>query len=98
MSSPPSRISRSSARRSPPRCSCSWAPSKLADTVAAHLPIKLSDKQAVLELSTARDQMEKLLALLEGEIEILEIEKKIRGRVKKQMERTQREFYLNEQM
>jgi len=73
-------------------------PSKLADTVAAHLPIKLSDKQAVLELSTARDQMEKLLALLEGEIEILEIEKKIRGRVKKQMERTQREFYLNEQM
>src|SRR4030066_262356 len=71
---------------------------KLPDTVAAHLPIKLLDKQAVLELPTARDQLEKLLALLEGEIEILEIEKKIRGRVKKQMERTQREFYLNEQM
>src|SRR4030066_292477 len=58
-------------------------PSKLADTVAAHLPIKLSDKQAALELPTARDQLEKVLALLEGEIEILEIEKKIRGRVKK---------------
>ncbi|HEU5360658.1 MAG TPA: endopeptidase La [Candidatus Deferrimicrobiaceae bacterium] len=73
-------------------------PAKLADTVAAHLPVKLSDKQAVLELPTAREQLEKLLTLLESEIEILEIEKKIRGRVKKQMERTQREFYLNEQM
>ncbi len=73
-------------------------PAKLADTVAAHLPVKLSDKQAVLELPTAREQMERLLTLIEGEIEILEIERKIRGRVKKQMEKTQREFYLNEQM
>ncbi|MGZ8463287.1 MAG: LON peptidase substrate-binding domain-containing protein, partial [Candidatus Deferrimicrobiaceae bacterium] len=73
-------------------------PAKLADTVAAHLPIKLADKQSVLELPTTREQMEKLLSLLEGEIEILEIERRIRGRVKKQMERTQREFYLNEQM
>ncbi len=73
-------------------------PAKLADTVAAHLPVKISEKQAVLELSTTREQMEKLLTLLEAEIEILEIEKKIRGRVKKQMEKTQREFYLNEQM
>jgi ATP-dependent Lon protease len=73
-------------------------PAKLADTVAAHLPVKLADKQSVLELPTTREQMEKLLSLLEGEIEILEIEKRIRGRVKKQMERTQREFYLNEQM
>ena len=73
-------------------------PAKLVDTVAAHLPVKLADKQAVLELPTVRGQMEKLLALLEAEVEILEIEKKIRGRVKKQMERTQREFYLNEQM
>ena len=68
------------------------------DTVAAHLPVKLSDKQAVLELPTAREQMEKLLTLLDAEIEILEIERKIRGRVKKQMEKTQKEFYLNEQM
>jgi len=73
-------------------------PAKLADTVAAHLPIKLADKQEILEFPTAREQMEKLLTLLEAEIEILEIEKKIRGRVKKQMEKTQREFYLNEQM
>ncbi|MGB6410464.1 MAG: endopeptidase La [Candidatus Deferrimicrobiaceae bacterium] len=73
-------------------------PAKLADTVAAHLPIKLLDKQEILELPTSREQMEKILALLAAEIEILEIEKKIRGRVKKQMEKTQREFYLNEQM
>jgi ATP-dependent Lon protease len=73
-------------------------PAKLSDTVVAHLPIRLTDKQEILELPTVKDQMEKLLPLLEGEIEILEIEKKIRGRVKKQMERTQKEFYLNEQM
>ncbi len=73
-------------------------PAKLADTVAAHLPIKLLDKQEILELPTSREQMEKILVLLAAEIEILEIEKKIRGRVKKQMEKTQREFYLNEQM
>ncbi|MBI5418568.1 MAG: endopeptidase La [Deltaproteobacteria bacterium] len=73
-------------------------PGKLADLVGAHLPIKLSDKQAVLEIETDRERLEKLLTLMEAEIEILEIERKIRGRVKKQMERTQREFYLNEQM
>jgi len=73
-------------------------PSSLADTVAAHLPIKLTDKQAILELPSGTSQLEKLLAILEAEIEILEIERRIRGRVKKQMEKTQREFYLNEQM
>ena len=73
-------------------------PAKLADTVAAHLPIKLAEKQTVLELETGTGQLEKLLAILEAEIEILEIERRIRGRVKKQMEKTQREFYLNEQM
>jgi ATP-dependent Lon protease len=73
-------------------------PAKVADTVAAHLPIKLSEKQAVLEMETGREQLEKLLTILEAEIEILEIERRIRGRVKKQMEKTQREFYLNEQM
>ncbi|HET6370416.1 MAG TPA: LON peptidase substrate-binding domain-containing protein, partial [Nitrospiria bacterium] len=73
-------------------------PSSLADTVAAHLPIKLTDKQVILELPSGTEQLEKLLGILEAEIEILEIERRIRGRVKKQMEKTQREFYLNEQM
>ena len=73
-------------------------PARVADTVAAHLPIKLSDKQAILEIEPDRNRLEKILALMEAEIEILEIERRIRGRVKKQMERTQREFYLNEQM
>ncbi|MCL5965892.1 MAG: endopeptidase La [Deltaproteobacteria bacterium] len=72
--------------------------SRLVDTVAAHLPIKIADKQAVLELDTDRERLEKLYVLMEGEVEILDLERKIRGRVKKQMERTQREFYLNEQM
>jgi ATP-dependent Lon protease len=73
-------------------------PSRVADMAGAHLPVRLSDKQAILELESERERLEKLLSLMESEIEILEIEKKIRGRVKKQMERTQREFYLNEQM
>ena len=73
-------------------------PAKLSDTISSHLPVKLSDKQSVLEMETVREQLEKLLTLMEAEIEILEIERRIRGRVKKQMERTQREFYLNEQM
>ncbi len=73
-------------------------PSRVADMAGAHLPVRLSDKQAVLELESEQERLEKLLALMESEIEILEIERKIRGRVKKQMERTQREFYLNEQM
>ena len=73
-------------------------PSRIADMAGAHLPLRLSDKQAVLEIESEAERLEKLLSLMEAEIEILEIERKIRGRVKKQMERTQREFYLNEQM
>ena len=73
-------------------------PSRIADMAGAHLPLRLSDKQAVLEIESEQERLEKLLSLMEAEIEILEIERKIRGRVKKQMERTQREFYLNEQM
>jgi len=73
-------------------------PSRLADTVAAHLMIKLEDKQAVLELVDLKDRFEKLIGLIEGEIELLQIEKRIRGRVKNQMEKSQREYYLNEQM
>jgi ATP-dependent Lon protease len=73
-------------------------PSRVADVAGAHLPVRLSDKQAILEIEGEQERLEKLLSLMEAEIEILEIEKKIRGRVKKQMERTQREFYLNEQM
>ena len=72
--------------------------SRLADTLAAQLPLKVADRQVVLELDTAWERLEKLLILMEAEIEVLEIEKKIRGRVKKQMEKSQREFYLNEQM
>ena len=72
--------------------------SRLADILAAQLPIKVEDRQAVLELDTVWERLEKLLMLMESEIEVLEIEKKIRGRVKKQMEKSQREFYLNEQM
>ena len=73
-------------------------PSRVADVAGAHMPVRLSDKQAILELESEQERLEKLLSLIEAEIEILEIERKIRGRVKKQMERTQREFYLNEQM
>jgi len=72
--------------------------SRLADTLAAQLPLKVADRQAVLELDSVGERLEKLLLLMEAEIEVLEIEKKIRGRVKKQMEKSQREFYLNEQM
>ncbi len=73
-------------------------PARLADTLAAQLPVKVSEKQAVLELETDAERLEKLLILMEAEIEVLEIERRIRGRVKKQMEKNQREFYLNEQM
>ena len=72
--------------------------SQLADTLAAQFPLKVTDRQTVLELDTVWERLEKLLILMEAEIEVLEIEKKIRGRVKKQMEKSQREFYLNEQM
>jgi ATP-dependent Lon protease len=71
---------------------------KLADTIAGHLPLKLDDKQELLEMASLAEKLERIYSHLEGEIEILEVEKKIRGRVKKQMEKTQREFYLNEQM
>ena len=73
-------------------------PSLLADTVVAQLNLKISDKQEILATADVAERLEKLLALMESEIEILQIEKKIHGRVKKQMEKAQREYYLNEQM
>ncbi|MEL7047757.1 MAG: endopeptidase La [Pseudomonadota bacterium] len=72
--------------------------SKLADTIASHLAIKISDKQDVLELTTVSERLERVYALMESEISVLQVEKKIRSRVKRQMEKTQREYYLNEQM
>lgn len=71
---------------------------RLADTIAAHLPLKLEQKQEILEMSTARERIQRLLSQLEAEIDILQVEKRIRGRVKRQMEKTQREYYLNEQV
>ena len=71
---------------------------KLADTVASHLAIKISDKQELLETSSVAKRLEKCLALMESEISVLQVEKRIRTRVKRQMEKTQREYYLNEQM
>ncbi|MBK5915081.1 endopeptidase La [Rhodocyclus purpureus] len=71
---------------------------QLADTIVAHLPLKLEQKQEVLELFDIRVRIERLLAQLESEIDILQVEKRIRGRVKRQMEKTQREYYLNEQV
>ena len=73
-------------------------PGRLADTIAAHLPLKLDAKQAVLDLSEVAKRLEKLLDLLEHEVDILQVEKRIRGRVKRQMEKSQREYYLNEQV
>ncbi|WP_115718297.1 endopeptidase La [Gallaecimonas mangrovi] len=73
-------------------------PARLADTMAAHMPIKLEDKQKVLEIIPVGERIEYLLGLMESEIDLLQIEKRIRGRVKKQMEKSQREYYLNEQM
>ena len=72
--------------------------SRLADTIIAHLPIKHPDKQLMLEMASPRDRLEKLYELMQSEIEILQVERKIRTRVKKQMERTEKEYYLNEQM
>ena len=72
--------------------------SRQADTIAAHLGIRIEDKQQILETADVRDRMERLMALIEGEIEVLKLEKRIRGRVKTQMEKSQREYYLNEQM
>ena len=73
-------------------------PGRLADTIAAHLPLKLEAKQSVLDLSSVAQRLEKLLELLEHEVDILQVEKRIRGRVKRQMEKSQREYYLNEQV
>ncbi len=73
-------------------------PSRLADTVAAHLSVKLADKQEVLERAELGRRFESLISLVDGEIDVLQIEKRIRGRVKSQMEKSQREYYLNEQM
>lgn len=72
--------------------------SRLGDTIAAHLSIKLDEKQAILEIESLPKRLEKLMGLLENEIDLLQVEKKIRGRVKRQMEKTQREYYLNEQI
>jgi ATP-dependent Lon protease len=72
--------------------------SKLADTVSSHLSLKIPDKQDLLETVSISERLEKIYGHLEGEIGVLQVEKRIRGRVKKQMERTQREYYLNEQM
>src|SRR4051812_14280564 len=73
-------------------------PSRLADTIAVQLSLKLTDRQSLLETENATKRLEKLYELMQGEIEILQVEKKIRTRVKKQMEKTQKEYYLNEQM
>ena len=71
---------------------------RLADTVAAHLPLKLDQKQEILEIFSVAKRLEHLLGQLEGELDILQVEKRIRGRVKRQMEKSQREYYLNEQV
>ena len=71
---------------------------KLADTIASHLAVKISDKQDVLETATVSERLERVYTLMESEISVLQVEKKIRSRVKRQMEKTQREYYLNEQM
>jgi len=73
-------------------------PGRLADTIAAHLPLKLEQKQEVLEMFGAGERLERLLTQLETELDILQVEKRIRGRVKRQMEKSQREYYLNEQV
>ena len=73
-------------------------PGRLADTVAAHMALKLEEKQKVLETLDVRTRLEHVMSLIDGEIDMLQIEKRIRGRVKQQMEKSQREYYLNEQM
>ncbi len=73
-------------------------PGRLADTVAAHMSLKLAEKQKVLEILDTRKRLEHILVAIEGEMDVLQIEKRIRGRVKAQMEKSQREYYLNEQM
>ncbi len=73
-------------------------PSKLADTIASHLTVKIPDKQALLEMINVGERLEKVFGLMESEMSVLQVERKIRTRVKRQMEKTQREYYLNEQM
>jgi ATP-dependent Lon protease len=73
-------------------------PSKMADTVASHLSLKIPEKQELLEADTVQNRLEKIYSFMEGEIGVLQVEKRIRSRVKRQMEKTQREYYLNEQM
>ena len=73
-------------------------PSRLSDTIAAHMSLKLDEKQKILEIINVRERLEYLLGLIDAEIDLLQIEKRIRGRVKQQMEKSQREYYLNEQM
>ncbi|MCZ6828331.1 MAG: endopeptidase La [Gammaproteobacteria bacterium] len=73
-------------------------PGRLADTIAAHMGVDLEQKQAILEVAGIRERLEHLMRLMEGEIDLFQVEKRIRGRVKKQMEKSQREYYLNEQM
>ena len=73
-------------------------PGRLADTVAAHMALKLAEKQKILEVQDVKARLEHILGIIDGEIDVLQIERRIRGRVKQQMERSQREYYLNEQM
>ncbi|MGB1271910.1 MAG: LON peptidase substrate-binding domain-containing protein, partial [Endozoicomonas sp.] len=73
-------------------------PEKLVDTISAHMPMKIEDKQKMLEIEEMGGRLEYLIGIMQGEMDFLQVEKKIRGRVKKQMERSQREYYLNEQM
>lgn len=73
-------------------------PSRLADTIAAHLSLELAQKQEILEISDVNERLEHLIGLMASEVDLFQVEKKIRGRVKKQMEKSQREYYLNEQM
>ena len=73
-------------------------PGRLADTIAAHMSVDLAEKQNVLEMSSVKARLEHLMSLMDSEIDLFQVEKKIRGRVKKQMEKSQREYYLNEQM
>ena len=71
---------------------------KLADTVAAHLTLKIPEKQELLEIASVSERLERVYGFMEGEIGVLQVEKRIRSRVKRQMEKTQREYYLNEQL
>lgn len=73
-------------------------PGRLADTIAAHMSLKVDEKQKILEMGDLRERLEHLIGLMEAEIDLLQVEKRIRGRVKRQMEKSQREYYLNEQM